>query len=61
MAKKCFRTITQKSKKVYDRKRLKKADIKNIDDLPFLATRVHTYGRMKQDWFRCRSLPLRSR
>ena len=44
-----FRTITQKSKKVYDRKRLKKADIKNIDDLPFLATRVHTYGRMKQD------------
>ena len=32
-----FRTITQKSKKVYDRKRLKKADIKLIDDLPFLC------------------------
>ena len=31
-----FRTSTQKSKKVYDRKRLKKADIKNIDDLPYL-------------------------
>ena len=31
-----FRTTTQKSKKVYDRKRLKKADIKNNDDLPFL-------------------------
>ena len=30
-----FRTSTQKSKKVYDRKRLKKADIKNIDGLPF--------------------------
>ena len=29
-----FRTSTQKSKKVYDRKRFKKADIKNIDDLP---------------------------
>ena len=29
-----FRTTTQKSKKVYDRKRLKKADIN--DDLPFL-------------------------
>ena len=29
-----FRTTTQKSKKVYDRKRLKKADI-NHDDLPF--------------------------
>lgn len=29
-----FRTTTQKSKKVYDRKRLKKADI--TDDLPFL-------------------------
>ena len=31
-----FRTSTQKSKKVYDRKRLKKTDIKNNDDLPFL-------------------------
>lgn len=30
-----FRTTTQKSKKVYDRKRLKKADIKFTDDLPF--------------------------
>ena len=29
-----FRTIKQKSKKVYDRKRLKKAGI-NSDDLPF--------------------------
>lgn len=29
-----FRTTTQKSKKVYDRKRLKKAGI-NSDDLPF--------------------------
>ena len=42
-----FRTSTQKSKKVYDRKRLKKADIKNIDDLPFLVTRVHTSVRMR--------------
>ena len=31
-----FRTSTQKSKKVYDRKRLKRTDIKNNDDLPFL-------------------------
>ena len=30
-----FRTTTRKSKKVYDRKRLKKADI-NHDDLPSL-------------------------
>ena len=30
-----FRTTKQKSKKVYDRKRLKKAGI-NSDDLPFL-------------------------
>ena len=30
-----FRTSTQKSKKVYDRKRLKRADIKNYDDLSF--------------------------
>ena len=30
-----FRTTTQKSKKVYDRKRLKKAGIKITDDLPF--------------------------
>ena len=29
-----FRTLNQKSKKVYDRKRLKKAGI-NSDDLPF--------------------------
>ena len=34
-----FRTTTQKSKKVYDRKRLKKADIKNNDDLPFSVSR----------------------
>ena len=32
-----FRTTTQKSKKVYDRNRLKKADIKFSDDLPFLC------------------------
>ena len=31
-----FRTTKQKSKKVYDRKRLKKAGI-NSDDLPFLC------------------------
>lgn len=30
-----FRTTKQKSKKVYDRKRLKKADINNLDGLPF--------------------------
>mgnify|MGYP004680159095 FL=1 len=30
-----FRTTTQKSKKVYDRKRLKKAGI-NSDDLPLM-------------------------
>ena len=37
-----FRTTTQKSKKVYDRKRLKKADIN--DDLPFSVLRViHMY------------------
>ena len=32
-----FRTTKQKSKKVYDRKRLKKAGI-NSDDLPFFAS-----------------------
>ena len=32
-----FRTTTQKSKKVYDRKRLKKAGIKYYDDLPLLC------------------------
>ena len=32
-----FRTSTQKSKKVYDRKRLKRTDIKNTDDLPFFC------------------------
>lgn len=31
-----FRTVTQKSKKVYDRKRLKKAGIGSNDDLPFI-------------------------
>ena len=36
-----FRTTKQKSKKVYDRKRLKKAGI-NSDDLPFLV-RLDTY------------------
>ena len=44
-----FRTTTQKSKKVYDRKRLKKADIKFTDDLPFLyllGGPVHSSGRM---------------
>ena len=40
-----FRTTTTKSKKVYDRKRLKKAGIK-LDDLPFWVTWVHPYGRM---------------
>ena len=44
-----FRTTTTKSKKVYDRKRLKKADIKFTDGLPFLVTWVHSYGRMKRD------------
>lgn len=41
-----FRTIKQKSKKVYDRKRLKKAGIKITDDLPFfvsIATRLLMY------------------
>ena len=38
-----FRTTTQKSKKVYDRKRLKKADIN--DDLPFSVLRfIHMGG-----------------
>ena len=32
-----FRTSTQKSKKVYDRKRLKRTDIKNYDDLSFVV------------------------
>ena len=40
-----FRTTTQKSKKVYDRKRLKKADI-NHDDLLFFVNWVHTYVHM---------------
>ena len=30
-----FRTSIQKSKKVYSRKRLKKTDIRNFDNLPF--------------------------
>ncbi|MCQ2159644.1 MAG: hypothetical protein MJY97_00960 [Bacteroidales bacterium] len=34
-----FRTTKQKSKKVYDRKRLKKAG--HSDDLPFLFLSVH--------------------
>ena len=37
-----FRTTKQKSKKVYDRKRLKKAGI-NSDDLPFLYLFVWKY------------------
>lgn len=35
-----FRTTTQKSKKVYDRKRLKKAGI-NSDDLPLMIIASH--------------------
>ena len=35
-----FRTTTQKSKKVYDRKRLKKAGI-NSDDLPLVIISLH--------------------
>lgn len=35
-----FRTTTQKSKKVYDRKRLKKAGI-NSDDLPLMIISLH--------------------
>lgn len=35
-----FRTMTQKSKKVYDRKRLKKAGIGN-DDLPFFFSLIY--------------------
>lgn len=37
-----FRTTTQKSKKVYDRKRLKKAGI-NSDDLPLMIITSHAY------------------
>lgn len=37
-----FRTTTQKSKKVYDRKRLKKAGI-NSDDLPLMIIPSHAY------------------
>lgn len=37
-----FRTTTQKSKKVYDRKRLKKAGI-NSDDLPLMIIASHAY------------------
>ena len=37
-----FRTTKQKSKKVYDRKRLKKAGI-NSDDLPFIYLFVWKY------------------
>ena len=33
-----MRTITHKSKKVYDRKRLKKAGINNNDDLPLFTS-----------------------
>lgn len=32
-----MRSITHKSKKVYDRNRLKKAGIKHYDDLPLLC------------------------
>ena len=41
-----FRTTIQKSKKIYDRNRLKKADIKFSDDLPFWVTWVHTYVQL---------------
>ena len=48
-----FRTTTQKSKKVYDRKRLKKADINNNDDLPFLyhvsSALTDEYTRTERD------------
>ena len=44
-----FRTTTTKSKKVYDRKRLKKADI-TLDDLPFLVIWVHTYVHMRRTY-----------
>ena len=37
-----FRTTTQKSKKVYDRKRLKKAGI-NSDDLPLMIFSSHLF------------------
>lgn len=37
-----FRTTTQKSKKVYDRKRLKKAGI-NSDDLPLMIIASHLF------------------
>lgn len=37
-----FRTTTQKSKKVYDRKRLKKAGI-NYDDLPLMIIASHLF------------------
>lgn len=37
-----FRTTTQKSKKVYDRKRLKKAGI-NSGDLPLMIIASHAY------------------
>lgn len=43
-----FRTLTQKSKKIYDRKRLKKAGYQN-DDLPLLYiihNRVHSSRRV---------------
>ncbi|MBQ0080846.1 MAG: hypothetical protein KBS95_04795 [Alistipes sp.] len=41
-----FRTIAQKSKKVYDRKRLKKADIYNNDSLSFLFRTKKTLNNM---------------
>ena len=39
-----FRTALHKSKKVYDRKRLKRAGIKLNDDCPFRLFGVRSYG-----------------
>ena len=41
-----FRTTIQKSKKVYDRNRLKKADIKSMICL-FYVTWIHMYVHMR--------------
>ena len=37
-----MRSLTYKSKKVYDRKRLKKADINYNDDLPLFVDKIIT-------------------
>lgn len=39
-----LRSITQKSQKVYDRKRMKRAGIKVNDDLPFLMLYEQSFG-----------------